>query len=80
MAPLPWGYALLPRASRFPMSLLKSGDIMSAVVWGYRGQMQPDGSQVRIKTNAMYSMVTGPSSLIYEEKLWGNTVLSMQYL
>lgn len=26
------------------------------------------------------SVVRGPSSLIYEEKLWGNTVLSMQYL
>ena len=53
MALLPWGYALLPTDSRFPMSLLKSGDIMSAVVWGYRDQMQPGGSQVRIKTIAM---------------------------
>lgn len=53
MALLPWGYALLPTASRFPMSLLKSGDIMSAVVWGYMGQTQPDESQVRMKTRAM---------------------------
>lgn len=53
MALLPWGYALLPTASRFPMSLLMSDDIMSAVVWEYMCQMQPDESQVRIKTKAM---------------------------